>query len=58
MVLFGELSKKGGTAHVSLDKAKDKLLVEAEIEEAEPAEASWEDRALAVQPGAVSGSRR
>jgi ATP-dependent Clp protease ATP-binding subunit ClpA len=39
MVLFGELSKKGGTAHVSLDKAQDKLLVEAEIEEAEPAEA-------------------
>ena len=39
MVLFGELSKKGGTAHVSLDKANDKLLVEAEVVEAEPAEA-------------------
>jgi ATP-dependent Clp protease ATP-binding subunit ClpA len=35
MVLFGELSKKGGTAHVSLDKAADKLLVEAELLEVE-----------------------
>jgi ATP-dependent Clp protease ATP-binding subunit ClpA len=39
MVLFGELSKKGGTAHVSLDKAADKLLVEAEVLEVETAEA-------------------
>ena len=39
MVLFGELSKKGGTAHVSLDKAADKLLVEAEVLEPETAEA-------------------
>jgi ATP-dependent Clp protease ATP-binding subunit ClpA len=35
MVLFGELSKKGGTAHVSLDKVADKLLVEAELLEVE-----------------------
>jgi ATP-dependent Clp protease ATP-binding subunit ClpA len=39
MVLFGELSKKGGTAHVSLDKAADKLLVEAEVLEVDTAEA-------------------
>jgi ATP-dependent Clp protease ATP-binding subunit ClpA len=39
MVLFGELSKKGGTAHVSLDKAADKLLVEAELLEVETEEA-------------------
>jgi ATP-dependent Clp protease ATP-binding subunit ClpA len=38
MVLFGELSKKGGTAHVSLDEENDKLLVEAEVVEAETAE--------------------
>ena len=38
MVLFGELSKQGGTAHVSLDATGDKLLVEAEVlaPEAEP----------------------
>jgi ATP-dependent Clp protease ATP-binding subunit ClpA len=39
MVLFGALSKKGGTAHVSLDKAADKLVVEAEVLEVETAEA-------------------
>jgi ATP-dependent Clp protease ATP-binding subunit ClpA len=39
MVLFGELSKKGGTARVSLDKVADKLLVEAEVLEVETAEA-------------------
>jgi ATP-dependent Clp protease ATP-binding subunit ClpA len=38
MVLFGELSRGGGTAHVSLDKAADALVVEAEVEEAETAE--------------------
>jgi ATP-dependent Clp protease ATP-binding subunit ClpA len=36
MVLFGELSKHGGTAHVSLDRAEDKLAVEAEVPEREP----------------------
>ncbi len=39
MVLFGELSSNGGTAHVSYDEATDSLVVEAEIEEKEPAEA-------------------
>jgi ATP-dependent Clp protease ATP-binding subunit ClpA len=36
MVLFGELSKQGGTAHVSLDATGDKLLVEAEVLAPEP----------------------
>jgi len=36
MVLFGELSKRGGTAHVSLDESGDKLLVEAEVQVPEP----------------------
>ncbi len=39
MVLFGELSSNGGTAHVSYDEATDSLVVEAEVEEKEPAEA-------------------
>ncbi len=39
MVLFGELSSSGGTAHVSYDEATDSLVVEAEVEEKEPAEA-------------------
>jgi ATP-dependent Clp protease ATP-binding subunit ClpA len=39
MVLFGELSSNGGTAHVSLDTEEDKLLVEAEVLEVETAEA-------------------
>ncbi len=37
MVLFGELSKNGGTAHVSLDAKAGKLVVEAEVQEPEPA---------------------
>ncbi len=36
MVLFGELSKQGGTAYVSLDAAGDKLVVEAEVLVPEP----------------------
>ncbi|MEE4192873.1 MAG: ATP-dependent Clp protease ATP-binding subunit ClpA [Halieaceae bacterium] len=39
MVLFGELSSNGGTAQVSYDEATDSLIVEAEVEEKEPAEA-------------------
>lgn len=39
MVLFGELSSNGGTAQVSYDEATDSLVVEAEVEEKEPAEA-------------------
>ncbi len=39
MVLFGDLSSNGGTAHVSYDEATDSLVVEAEVEEKEPAEA-------------------
>ncbi len=39
MVLFGDLSSGGGTAHVSYDEATDSLVVEAEVEEKEPAEA-------------------
>jgi ATP-dependent Clp protease ATP-binding subunit ClpA len=37
MVLFGELSREGGVAHVTCDAAKDALVVEAELEEEEPA---------------------
>jgi ATP-dependent Clp protease ATP-binding subunit ClpA len=33
LVLFGELSKQGGTALVSLDKAADTLVVETETRE-------------------------
>ncbi len=39
MVLFGDLASNGGTAHVSYDEATDSLVVEAEVEEKEPAEA-------------------
>jgi ATP-dependent Clp protease ATP-binding subunit ClpA len=39
LVLFGELSGSGGIAHVSYDEATDSLVVEAEVEEKEPAEA-------------------
>ena len=39
MVLFGTLSDNGGTAHVRYDEASDSLVVEAEVEEKEPAEA-------------------
>jgi len=37
MVLFGELSRNGGTARVSLDKDADGLAVAAEVEEGEAA---------------------
>ena len=37
MVLFGELSRNGGTALVRLDRASDALLVEAEVLEEETA---------------------
>jgi ATP-dependent Clp protease ATP-binding subunit ClpA len=39
MVLFGDLSRAGGVARVSYDELSDSLVVEAEIEEREPAEA-------------------
>ena len=35
MVLFGELSRNGGVAHVSYDEAEDCLVVDAEVEEEE-----------------------
>jgi ATP-dependent Clp protease ATP-binding subunit ClpA len=38
MVLFGELARNGGVAHVSYDAAKDALVVDAEVDEKEPAE--------------------
>ena len=39
MVLFGELSHNGGTARVRYDATSDSLVVEAEVEEEETAEA-------------------
>ena len=39
MVLFGDLARNGGVAHVSYDASLDALVVDAEVDEKEPAEA-------------------
>ena len=35
MVLFGDLSKNGGTVHVGLDAGEDRLVVESEVQQPE-----------------------